>query len=77
MNAVDMIIYVVQAAGAYYPTSTRELSYIAQDCMSLRLFPDPSEEVSTRSFYSSRMGSYSETRGLTGGPYVVETLYNI
>jgi hypothetical protein len=26
------------------------------------------EEVSTRSFYSSRPGSYNETRGPTGGP---------
>jgi hypothetical protein len=38
---------------------------------------DPREEVSTRSFYSSRPGSYNETRGPTGGPEVVETLYNI
>jgi hypothetical protein len=39
--------------------------------------PDPCEEVSTRSFYSSRPGSYNETRGSTGGPEVVEILYNI
>jgi hypothetical protein len=39
--------------------------------------PDPYEEVSTRSFYSSRPGSYNETRGPTGDPEVVETLYNI
>jgi hypothetical protein len=38
---------------------------------------DLHEEVSTRSFYSSRMGSYNETRSPTGGPDVVETLYNI
>jgi hypothetical protein len=40
-------------------------------------FFDPCEEVSTHSFYSSRSGSYNETRGPTGGPEVVETLYNI
>jgi hypothetical protein len=39
--------------------------------------PTPHEELSTRSFYSSRPGSYNETRGPTGGPEVVETLYNI
>jgi hypothetical protein len=47
-------------------------------CLSLPICPpaltDHREEVSTRSFYSSRP---SETRGLTGGPEVVETLYNI
>jgi hypothetical protein len=37
----------------------------------------PCEEVFTRSFYSSRPGSYNETRGPTGAPEVVETLYNI
>jgi hypothetical protein len=37
----------------------------------------PCEEVSTRFFYSSRPGSYDKTRGPTGGPEVVETLYNI
>jgi hypothetical protein len=31
----------------------------------------------TQSFYSSRPGSYVETLGSTGGPKVVETLYNI
>jgi hypothetical protein len=41
------------------------------------IFPVPCEEVPTRSFYSSRTGSYNETRGPTGGPEVVETLYNI
>jgi hypothetical protein len=40
-------------------------------------FPDPCEEVSTRSFYTSRPGSYNETRGPTAGPEVVETPYNI
>jgi hypothetical protein len=38
---------------------------------------DPLEVASTRAFYSSRSGSYSETRGPTGGPEVVETLYSI
>jgi hypothetical protein len=40
-------------------------------------FDRPYEEVSTRSFYNSRSGSYNKTRGPTGGPEVVETLYNI
>jgi hypothetical protein len=40
-------------------------------------FPNLCEEVSTRSFYSSRSGSYNETRGPIGSPEVVETLYNI
>jgi hypothetical protein len=31
----------------------------------------------TLAFYSSRPGSYIETMGPTGGPEVVETLYNI
>jgi hypothetical protein len=57
--------------------SMGELSCIAQSYMSLSLFPDHCEEVSTRFFYSSRSGSYNETRGLTGDPEVVETLYNI
>jgi hypothetical protein len=39
--------------------------------------PDPCEEVSTRFFYSSRSDSYNKTRGPTGGPEVVEILYNI
>jgi hypothetical protein len=33
--------------------------------------------VSVRSFYSSRSNNYIETWGLTGGPKVVENLYNI
>jgi hypothetical protein len=41
------------------------------------LFFYPCKEVSTQSFYSSRSGSYNETRGPTGGSEVVETLYNI
>jgi hypothetical protein len=31
----------------------------------------------TRAFYSSRSDSYIETQGPTGGPEVIETLYNI
>jgi hypothetical protein len=42
----------------------------------LTSFP-PCEEVSTRPFYSSRPGSYNETRGLTSGPEIVEILYSI
>jgi hypothetical protein len=38
---------------------------------------DTCEEVSTRSFHSSRSISYNETRGLTSGPELVETLYSI
>jgi hypothetical protein len=40
-------------------------------------FSDPCEEVSTWSFYSSRLSSYNKTRDPTGDPEVVETLYNI
>jgi hypothetical protein len=43
----------------------------------LFIFFNPREELSTRSFYSSRPNSYNETRGLTDGPEMVETLYNI
>jgi hypothetical protein len=45
--------------------------------LELFLFFDHCEEVSTRSFYSSKPGSYNETQAPTGGPEVVETLYNI
>jgi hypothetical protein len=56
----------------------RNEMYCAQACLA-RVFPffDPREEASTRSFYSSRPGSYNETRGSTSGPEVVETLYSI
>jgi hypothetical protein len=37
MNAVDTKIYVVQATEAQYPTSTGELSCIAQVCLALAL----------------------------------------
>jgi hypothetical protein len=40
-------------------------------------FSDLGEVAPARAFYSSRSGSYIETRGPTGGAKVVETLYNI
>jgi hypothetical protein len=52
-----------------------ELYCSSLSCLSLPFRP-PCEEVSTRSFYSSRPGSYNGTRGPTSGPEVVETLYN-
>jgi hypothetical protein len=66
------------------PYVLRRIEFIAQAFLAWA-FPffdresifDPPEEVSTRSFYSPRPGSYNETRGPTGGPEVVETLYNI
>jgi hypothetical protein len=60
--------------------STGELVCIAQACfacVSLSLFSDLGEVAPARAFYSSRSGSYIETRGPTGGAKVVETLYNI
>jgi hypothetical protein len=45
-------------------------------CSSLP-FSSAHEEAPARAFYSSRSGSYIETRGLTGGPVVFETLYSI
>jgi hypothetical protein len=45
-------------------------------CLS-HFFDLPCEEAPARAFYSLRSGSYIETRGPTGGPEVVETLYNI
>jgi hypothetical protein len=35
------------------------------------------KSVPAWSFYNSRSDSYIETQSLTGGPEVVETLYNI
>jgi hypothetical protein len=40
-------------------------------CLSLFCFSTHSKMASTRAFYSSRSGSYNETRGPTGGPEVV------
>jgi hypothetical protein len=45
-------------------------------CLSLPFCP-PCEEALVRAFYSLRSGSYIKTWGTTGGPVVVETLYNI
>jgi hypothetical protein len=68
-----------------YVHGRTELYCSSLSCLSLPICPsaltdlffDPCEEVSTRSFYSSRPSSYNETRGPTGGFVVVETLYNI
>jgi hypothetical protein len=51
-------------------------------CLSLFLaFTDLSlhhcDVALTRAFYNSRSDSYIETRDPTGGPEVIETLYNI
>jgi hypothetical protein len=54
-----------------------ELYCSSLPCLSLPVCPPPSEEASGRAFYSSRSDSYIETRGPTGGPVVVETLYSI
>jgi hypothetical protein len=52
--------------------------YCAQACLAWAFyFFNPLEVASTRAFYSSRSDSFNETRGPTGGPEVVETLYNI
>jgi hypothetical protein len=48
--------------------------FLVFDCESVF---DPYEEVYTRSFYSSRPGSYNKIRGPIDGPEVVETLYSI
>jgi hypothetical protein len=59
--------------------STRELGYIAQTCVvcvSLsHFFPtDLCEVVFARVIYSSRSGSYNESRGPTGGLRTGQTL---
>jgi hypothetical protein len=54
-----------------------ELYCSSLPCLSLPFRPPPREEAPARAFYSSRSGSYIETRGPTGGPVVVETLYSI
>jgi hypothetical protein len=59
-----------------YVHGRMELYYSSLPCLSLTFF-DPCEEVSNRSFYTSRPGSYNETRSPTGGSEVVETLYSI
>jgi hypothetical protein len=50
---------------------------LLQSALSESTFLSPREEVSTRSFYSSRPGCYNEIRGPTDGPELVEILYNI
>jgi hypothetical protein len=61
-----------------YVHGRTELYCSSLPCLSLPVCPPPpSEEASGRAFYSSRSGSYIETRGPTGGPVVVETLYSI
>jgi hypothetical protein len=59
-----------------YVHRTFELYCSSLSCLSLH-FCLPCKEVSARVFYNSRSGSYIETQGPTGGPVVVETLYNI
>jgi hypothetical protein len=59
-----------------YVHGRTELYCSSLPCLSLFFLPTL-EVTSTWSFYSSRPGSYIETRGPTGGPEVVETLYNI
>jgi hypothetical protein len=44
--------------------------------LSVHLSVHPSEVAPARAFYSSRSDIYNESRGPTGGPEVVETLYN-
>jgi hypothetical protein len=59
-----------------YVHERTELYYSSMPCLSLP-FHLPHEEASARAFYSSRSGSYIETRGPTSGPMVVKTLYSI
>jgi hypothetical protein len=61
----------------HYVHRRTELYYSSLLCLSLPFLSPPFEEAPTRVFYSSRSGSYIETQGPTGGPMVVETLYNI
>jgi hypothetical protein len=53
-----------------------ELNCSSLPCLKLPFRP-PREVAPARAFYNSRLGSYIETRGPTGGPVVVETLYSI
>jgi hypothetical protein len=59
-----------------YVHGRTELYCSSLPCLSLPFCP-PREEEPARVFYTSRSGSYIETQGPTGGPVVVETLYNI
>jgi hypothetical protein len=60
----SVILYVHGRTELYYSSLYEPEPFI---------FFSPCEEVSTRSFYNSRLGSYNETRGPTGDPVVVET----
>jgi hypothetical protein len=51
-----------------------KLYCIGLPCLSLFFFPDPCEVVPARAFYITRLGSYNESRGLTGGLGVGQTL---
>jgi hypothetical protein len=53
-----------------------ELYCSSLPCLSLSFFR-PCEVAPARTFCSSRLDSYIETQGPTGGPEVVETSYNI
>jgi hypothetical protein len=54
-----------------------ELYCSSMPYLSLPFFVRPCEEAHARAYYSSRSGSYIETQGVTVGPVLVETLYNI
>jgi hypothetical protein len=61
-----------------YVHERTELYCSSLPCLSLHFSSvDLCEEAPARAFYSSRMGSYIETRGPTDEPEVVETLYSI
>jgi hypothetical protein len=59
-----------------YVHGRTELYCSSLPCLSLP-FCSSREEAPARAFYSSQLDGYIETRGPTGGPMVVETLYNI
>jgi hypothetical protein len=54
-----------------------ELYWSSLPCLSLPCLSDLREEAPSRAFYSIRSDSYIGTRGPTGGPDMVKTLYNI
>jgi hypothetical protein len=64
-----------------YVNGRTELYCSSLPCLSLPIcFPaliDLYEVVPAQTFYSSRLDSYIETQGPTGGPEVIEILYNI
>jgi hypothetical protein len=71
-NHRSVIPYVYERAELYCSSLYESEPFLFSTYLS-----DPSEEVSTRSIYSSNPDSYNETRGPTGGLKVVETLCNI